>query len=186
MTVPSATIVVGTVSPDNDGAKFDSDPTIDPDFIIETEYMDDEQILMLPVASPDGFSGKTAVFVQLAAPTFCWKVDWTAARIGAKPEVPSSVPADKNWVLMKRKVEPANMVQMGDGATPYWRISGTYWYGHRVFRGNFLKTMAFPRPPWLMDVFDRSVEPSMFEKSLMDQTGSGGTGSASPGSTGGS
>lgn len=147
------------------------------DYQIVNRYEDDPNLFMGGVTSPGGFQGASVCFVQLAAPTLVWVCDWTACRAGSKPKVPDPTPSDPDWVLLKKSPEtPAEML-MPDGVSPLYRISGTYYYGHKDPQAaSTFDRMSFPRPPWLQDIDSRTVDDEMLETGLIDGSGGGGAG----------
>lgn len=126
------------------------------DCVINNHYQKNRQIYMLPIASPLGFLGNSTAFVQLAAPTLLWICDWTVAKKGIQPTVPSPLPLDPNWVLLSDWWQPHNLDTGGtDGETLLFRVSGTYIYGHVNPALLTSQNIVFPLAPWL----DGSVIP---------------------------
>lgn len=133
--IPQAVISVGTVTADGFDSQFIGSidqASIFTDYQIFNRYESDRHVYMMPIASPTGFAGGSAAFVQLAAPTLLWIADWTAARTNRKPVIPPpEFLADPNWILLDVMPETAMVNLTADGATPLYRISGCYIYGHR-------------------------------------------------------
>jgi hypothetical protein len=175
-----AQISVGTIS--NDATESDQASLLVggdvggpwTDYMVFNRYTDNVHTYQLPVTSPDGFGGDTAAFVQLAAGTLVLAVEWTAARWGAQPYIPDPDLSNSDWVFLGKKPETA-MAPLGpDGVTPLYRISGTYFYGHRKPDPKTLPNMVFPRPAWCQDAFDRSVPASILKQGIIDGGGKGG------------
>lgn len=157
-----AQIAVGNVSVSDNDAKW-SDIAIGGDGIITDyqingHYEKDGKRYMAGVSSPDGFRGNAAAFFQLAAPTLLWIVDWTAAKWGAQPEVPDPDGlVNSDWILLDDMYQPVSIVIGADGVSPFYRLSGTYVYGCRRPSDKTIDDIIFGRPPWLQDVFDRTM-----------------------------
>lgn len=175
--VPAATVVIGTVTLEDSSAKFDSNIVADifTDTTIVNRYEKDRHIYMGGVTDPNGFQGNSVSFVQLCSPTLLWICDWTIASFRSQPSVPSPTPGDANWVLMDDHWEPHKITTAADGTTPLYRISGTYVYGHKNPNADTVNNIAFPRPPWLQDAFDRSMPSSKLTTGLTEAGGIGGS-----------
>ena len=144
-------------------------PTIWADYQIRNRYEGDKQIYMMGAASPDGFGTNrdTVSFLQLASQTLLWISDWTAARFNTPPNIPDPDPQNDEWVLLNVHYETANLTVPTDGQSPYYRISGTYYYGHKRPPSGITPAMCFPRPPWLSDTPSRFIDSTtIFEKFL--------------------
>lgn len=143
-------------------------PTIWTDYQIRNRYEGDLSVYMMGNTAPDGFGDneETVSFVQLSAPTLLWITDWTASRMNAPPTIPDPNPDNNDWVLLDMHMETSQLTVPTDGQSPYYRISGTYFYGHKKPPKNPLGLMCFPRPPWLKDTPNRFIDYTMFEKEL--------------------
>lgn len=175
---PAATVTVGTVSPDDNDADYadlGSDFDIFTDYEINSRYESDKHRYMAGITSPGGFQSNSVAFFQLASPTLLWIVDWTAAKFNSQPEIPAPLISPGfggiNWILMDEHYEPAKIAVASDGVTPIYRISGTYVYGHQNPDPQVLKNVAFGRPPWLEDVFDRTMPTSKWTQNLSTAQG---------------
>jgi hypothetical protein len=142
-----------------------------PDFRILSYYWKDRRIYMGGVTSPGGFSGKSVVFFQLAAPTLLWICDWTCAKYSSQPMIPNIVPEDSNWVLMDEDYEAANVIVGPDKRTPMYRLSGYYIFGHQNPDTYTLNNIRFGRPPWINDSVPRLLSPGMYIHRLSDGNG---------------
>lgn len=161
----------------DEGAAYNDQPdgTVWADYMVVNQYDEDRHVYMGGVTSPEPFQGDSVSFVQLSAPTLVWVCKWTGCKQGEKPAAPDPTPPP-GWVLLGRTPEMPQVAVAGDGATPVYRLSGMYYYGHRnpdPARLNSL--MAWPRPPWLLDAVDRAVTDDLFEAGLKDVTGSQGS-----------
>ena len=74
--------------------------------------------------------------------------DWTAAKLKAQPEVPSTANGN-NWILLRDNYQPAAIVIGPDGQTPLYRISGTYVYGCKNPNILTIQDITFPLPPFI-------------------------------------
>ena len=173
--IVEATVTVGQINSDDQNALYanlSSDKSIWTDYLITSRYESDKHIYMMPVSSPNGFQGASVAFCQMANPTLLWIVDWTAAKFvgdpSDKPEIPSTVTVDPQWILLDQHYETAPLALGPDGTTPLYRISGTYVYGHTNPSLDVIDNVTFPRPPWLDDVFDRTLPISTFTAKLFD------------------
>jgi hypothetical protein len=141
------------------------------DYEIRSKFLKQRQTWMLPVAKPTGFGGQSAAFVQLAAPTLVWVCDWTVRKTGAPPEVPDPTSRDPNWVFLYELWEP-NMIELNaDGATPTYRLSGCYLYGAKTPQSETYLDVKFPRPPWMDDVFPRTIGRERLVAALSEPAG---------------
>jgi hypothetical protein len=170
---PAATVSFGPLGTDDNNALYVPETSgIFSDYVINSRYEKDWHIYMMPITSPNGFQGASVAFAQLASFTALWIVDWTAERAGDQPKVPQPWSNDPNWVLMDEHYGPSMLSLMGDGVTPIWRLSGTYVYGAK----NPSTAMPYyPRPPWMEDVFDRTIDANKFTPFLIDVPSGAGT-----------
>lgn len=169
-------VIVDAIDPDAQNAKWvagsSAESSIWNDYMINNRFEEDPHRYMMGITSPNGFKGTSVAFVQLAAKTLLWIADWTVMRTGAKPIIPSKIPSDPEWVFLDAHYEPGMVELMPDGETAKYRLSGIYVFGHKNPSDNILANMYFSRPPWLQDVFDRTVTTSMEEKNVIDTSGS--------------
>jgi hypothetical protein len=171
--VTVAQISIGNVSVDDEQAAYSDlalgGDGIITDFRINGHYVKDRKRYMAGVSSPDGFRGNASAFFQLAAPTLLWVVDWTAAKSGAQPEIPDPDGlVNPDWVLIDEYYEPVNIVVGADAATPFYRLSGMYVYGLRRPSDKTVDDIVFGRPPWLQDLFGRTMPRSKLMVGLSD------------------
>lgn len=155
-----AEVVEGVVEADDGNAAFITQPdgqTIYTDYLVTNRYEKDHHVYMMANASPTAYLGGTASFVQLAAPTVLWVCDWTASRTKYPPVIPTPVPYNPDWVLLDEHMEPAMVGLAPDGVTPVYRISGTYVYGRKRPSDQLNLDVNYPRPPWMQDVFSRTM-----------------------------
>lgn len=182
-------VTIAPVLPDGAPAKGYVDPDPGDDISIFTDYQAvnrferDYHRYMMPIASPQGFQGKSAAFVQLAAETVLWISDWTAARFHKQPLIPDPDTGSADFELLDVQLETSMLMIGPDGDTPLYRISGVYVYGKRQSGASPLDGVSYPRPPWLQDIFDRSQPSVTLVKGLITP-GSVGTVSTSLGGTG--
>lgn len=174
---PAAQVTVAPIQADDEEGHFSemADPTaIWADYMVINKYEDDQHVYMMGITSPNGdITGDTAAFVQLATKTLIWITDWTACRWKEKPEIPDPESRDPNWILLDAVYEPAQETIGPDGVTPLWRMSGTYIYGRKkVDTVRTLRTINFPRPPWLEDFADRTVPETVLRTGISDIGGS--------------
>lgn len=173
--IPVAQINVGTLFPTSQDALFlgpnNASPGIFNDYMVLSHYEGDKHRYMMGVTSPNGFQGNSVAFVQLASPTLLWIADWTASKVGSQPEMPSTTPADPNWVFLDEQHEPAMITLMADGRSVLYRISGIYIYGHKNPSENVITHVNFGRPPWMQDTTDRQVSLGKMQGSIIDYKG---------------
>lgn len=129
-------------------------------------YEKDGHRYLLGLSSPLGYNGNTAAVVQLANPTVLWICDWTASRLKLFPKVPDPTSVDPKWVLLDEHIEEPEMRVMEDGATPFYRISGTYVYGCLKPDPRLVLNTVFPKPPWMEDVFNRKPDNSIYDGTI--------------------
>lgn len=172
--VPPAVVTVSPFPFTNSDGKFAADPgsedvSIFTDFLVVSKLEKDHHRYMMGVTSPGGNTDGTLVsFVQLASPTLLWICDWTAEKWEECPSIPDPKPNDSDWILLDEFVEPGMVVVTANGVTPKYRISGTYVYGHKRPNPNILRNANFSLPPWLQDVFNRTVPDNALTKNLID------------------
>jgi len=169
-----AQVTEGVVTPDDQFAGYVTQPTpqtVFTDYVVNSRFEKDFHRYMLGMTTPTGFVRGTAAFVQLAAPTLLWVVDWTACRTAVMPVIPSTVTYDRNWVLLDEHVEPSMLTLAPDGVTPVYRISGTYVYGHQNPNLLINRNVYYPRPPWMQNRFARTVPDAAYETFVIDANG---------------
>lgn len=116
----------------------------------------------LGLTSPAGYKGRTTATCQTANPTLLWICEWMACRTLEKPLIPSKTPCSDDWQLLDDHYEPAMQKVAADGVTPVWMIRGVYVYAHKNPTEEPETYMSFPKPPWLREMGDRSLDTSMF------------------------
>ena len=136
------------------------------DYVVENHYYKEGSTYALGCASPAGFRGVSTSFVQLSSPLLIWVAEWTAARTGYPPEIPSplllrarvvrlvarfSSREDPVWVLLDEKITARNIFYVADGNTPYYRISGTYVYGCLNPSTVLTRDVKIPKPAWALE-----------------------------------
>lgn len=153
---------------------------------IRNEFEYDFHRYMAGITTPSSFQGATAAFFQLAAPTLLWICDWTVCRVSKAPDIPNDTPADDDWIILDKHMEPANIDLTDDRKTPIYRISGTYVYGHQNpgDQDAILNLMNFSRPPWISTEIERNVGELITSSDQIDDcidSGDDGSGETSPG-----
>ncbi len=174
---------LGTIN-DNNGAYIEPvGGTIFTDYVIKNQYERDGHIYMMPVASPGGFNGNSVAFCQLASPTLLWICDWTASKKLTQPEIPDPEINSPDWILLDILPETMQVAVGADGVSPQYRISATYVYGHTNPSANVFNDICYPRPPWLEDLFSRTMPASKLLPNLITTTGqqAGGSSAGQPG-----
>lgn len=173
----NATVVIGEITFDGTPANF-VDPTpgaVFTDNMVTNTYESDKHTYMAGVTSPGGFRGNSAAFFRLANPTLLWVCDWTASRAGIKPQIPDPSPPNADWELLDEVHQPAQMTLMGDGVTPLYRHSGTYYYGHHNPPAQPVSVMSYPRAPWVENgAADRTVTTDQFNSTISSAQQAGG------------
>ena len=164
-----AEVAVGEIpGGDNNAAFKEQSDSMYTDYVIRNRYEKDRHTYMMPIASPGGFQRSSVAFVKLAASTLLWICDWTACRFNKQPDIPDPENRDSNWILLDEHYETAMITIAPDGQTPLYRISGTYVYGHKNPNKKTIRDVDFPRPPWLEDVFNRSMPDTRLTQNLAD------------------
>lgn len=176
---PEVQINIGKIEFDDNGGKFIDDVQgsgLFTDCFIRNRYEKNPHTFMLPITSPNGFQNQKAAFVRLAEPTLVWISEWTIAKLGEKPIVPNPAPASSNWVLISanpaigESYDLPTILVGPDGVTPLYRISGTYIYGCKNPDQDTIVDTNWPRMPWVVDDFDRSLSSSLFASNIIDTT----------------
>lgn len=159
-------IDIGEVYPDFPPSKLTTDSKDTngswPDYKLTNRYINPSQARMMGISSPAGFAGSTVAFIQLSAPTLLWICDWTALRSNSKPLLPNPNLINPDWVLLDKYISPFMVGVASDMTMPLYRVTGRFIYGNKRPDPNLLADMSFPRPPWLDDVFDRTLSQDMF------------------------
>lgn len=169
-----AAVVEGFIAPDASDAKFlyRNEEGVWEDYVVISHFMRSENVYMMGLTSPRSFQGDSVAFCQLASPTLLWVCDWTAARWGKQPVIPSTVSQNANWIFMYKANELRDVKPAADGKIALYRISGTYVYGHRNPNADpdSVNEISFPRPPWLIDTLTagRRVPPNSLQKNIID------------------
>lgn len=178
---PTATITVGTVTLKDTRGQYNDPPSGPPsvplDDVLVNRYEQDGHTYMMGISSPGGFSNSdgTVAFVRLASKTLLWIADWTTARIGQQPEIPDPESVSNDWVLLDGHIELHNLDVGVDGVSAMYRISGTYFYGHKNPGSALTTYVNYPRPVWLQDSFKRTIPLSKLKGGLITVTGGGQT-----------
>ena len=165
--VPEAQVVIGTVQPTDPPSAFAGNGLF-PDYQIQSRFIKNNHRYMMGITSPAGTpTGGSAAFVQLAAPTLIWLCEWTAFQIGSPPPIPSPVSVNPDWILLDHEeYDPVMLILGPDGVTPCYRISGIYIYGHKNPAAVTVNNVNFSIPPWMVNVFDRSMPASNLVQGL--------------------
>ena len=169
--VPAAQVTIGQVPVDDADAVYQDsgdDITLFSDYFVVNRFESDKHLYMMPIASPNGFNGGAAAFVQLAAPTLLIITDITASRFKKQPPLPNPQSLNPNWILLDEHYEPVMITYGPDGTTPLYRISCTFVYGHKAPHSQVANDINFGRPPWMPDIFDRTFPNSLFEQGIID------------------
>lgn len=180
---PNVTVQIGKIeSDDEEGTtKDDGDgsDSIFSDYSVNNHYEKDGHIYMLSIATEEALNQNvlttgavrrniftsntpsnkdTVAFVKLGGHTLLWIADWTASKSKKPPQIPDPLRVIDNWVLMDEHCTTAMIVVYPDGATPLYRISGVYVYGHRRPSARLYDEVVFPLSPWLDNSFIRTVD----------------------------
>jgi len=169
--MPQATVTVAPIRVDDQQAGYVAEQGASrnvTDYRVENRYEEDPHRYMLGITAPEGFNGDAAAFVQLAAPTLLWIADWTAAKWGSVPQIPSPIAGDPDWILLARSHQLASPVFPANGTTPLYRISGTYVYGKRRPADDVTENLVFPRPPWMTPNINRKVGVEKLTRGIID------------------
>ncbi len=164
-------VTIDEINFDDEFGRFKPNPpgSVEADYEVVNRQECDQHVYMLGITSPNGFLGATAAFVQLAAPTKLWLVDWTACRVGLKPKIPDPRVSDPNWVFLDALPETNKITVAPDGISPLYRISGTYVYGCRRPTTDVFGNLQFPKPPWLQDgVAIRTINAQDLEQGISE------------------
>lgn len=166
---PFVSVTVGPIQGDGDSAiayKDGDQKAAWTDTYTVNRYEKDGHRYLIPLTTPSGFNGAKAAIVQLAEPTILWICDWTVSRLKLMPKVPDPISVDPKWVIMDEHIEEPEMRVMADGATVYYRISGTYVYGCINPSPTLLQNTIFPKPPWMEDIFNRKPDASIYDPTI--------------------
>jgi hypothetical protein len=173
--VKAAEVSVGKVTNSDIGlgtypSVMAADPGLHPDYDIYSRYVKDRHRWYGGVSSPGGFQGNSAVVFQLAAPKLFWICYWTGLKVGYQPKIPDIVPVDPKWVLIDEEYTLHNVDTAGNDFSPLYRISGVYMYGHLSPDPETLNNARFGIPPYLANVFDRTMPVTLRTANLIDGT----------------
>ena len=170
--INAARIIVNELEPDDNETYYRQDDgessSVVPDYEIRKRYFRDKHLYMMPIASPEGFQGAAAAFVQLAAPTLIMVADWTGLQADQHAVLPASELSNSNWILLDDHYEPAMIEMVADGRTPLYRVSGTYVYGCINPSAEPLDDICFPIRPDYEDVHDRTIDTSRTREDLIE------------------
>lgn len=139
------------------------------DYRIDSRYDTDMGLLMLDVAGPYGQSQPQIVRTHVPS---CRKVvKWTAERVGAIPDAPSTNTNNPNEVLAHKTVLPCTPVMAQDG-TQIYRLSGTYVY-YLLKAPAETDRLSTGTPAFDTDVSaDNDILPSVWKSNLGDSSSS--------------
>lgn len=168
--IPDVQVVIGDIEGLQDPKIYDTTETqrgVWTDYYVEHRYEADGQIYMMPVTSPDGFQGDSVAFVKLAGGTMLWIADWTAEKVGEKPNIPDPELNNDNIVLLDKHFYMTMMDKFADGSVVY-RESGTYVYG---FKNPSEAVVHHPRPAWMSKEVDCSISASQFVGGIIECEG---------------
>lgn len=177
---PKITITVAPVDPNGAAYAGPAPATgkIIPDYMITNRYEGDTHRYMAGLSSPGGFNGASVALFQLCAPTLLWICDWTAMQFQSEPDIPNPFAAGSEWEILDIHLEPAMLVVAGDGISPAYRISGTYFFacknpGKFSSYGDSVFALAqHPRAPWVQDIFNRRIPADALKSDIMTYQGS--------------
>lgn len=145
-----------------------------PDCMVTGRYEGDQHRYMLGITSPNGYGGNAAAFVQLAAKTVLWVVDWTVSSTLGLAGIPNPDLSNPDWVLLADWVEPAPVSALPDGTTPIYRISGTFVYGKKKPSQWTYEDVVIPKMPWIEPgSFSRTITSSNLDSSILVDDGGG-------------
>ena len=151
------------------------------DYEVRSRYYKDGSLFVMGCASPQGFRGVSAAFVQLAAPTLIWVADWTAQSSGERPPVPNPLlflgrvelrtvgtSSGASWILLDEHYELAQIELEGDGVTPIFRLSGTYVYGCLNPNDVTVRDVRFPKSPYVEDGYTRDYSEALLLQGIIN------------------
>jgi hypothetical protein len=141
------------------------------DYMMYNRYDADLGVYAAGITSPDGFGGGSCAIMQLSAGVLIKAADWTAARLGERPTVPSPDLNDPGWELLRVMPEAAMVTVAPNGVTPLYRVNGTYFYAKKSAADDALDDVTFPKPSWLKDGEARRLPPEFRIKGLIDPAG---------------
>ncbi len=166
--VPEASINVENFPLDDRLGKWET-PDGGPyaDYKVRNRYEKDRHRYALGITSPNGFQNQSVAVVQLASPTLLLVSEWTVCRATSKPKIPDPESVDSRWVLLDDHYAPFMLGLAPDGESAIYRISGVYVYACLNPSALTAQDLAYPRAPWMQDVFDRSVQPGELQAGLI-------------------
>lgn len=165
--------VVQTIDATDNNAKFsDVGSKFFTDYMVESKYEFDYRRYLMGVTAEQGFAGNSAAIVQLASPTLLLIVNWTAASADEMPSIPNPNLNNQKWILLDQHLEPAPVSSLPDGETAIYRISGVIVLANlNPDMQNPLGDVTFPKMPWIQDGFARTLSQSMYDSSILENTG---------------
>jgi hypothetical protein len=144
--VVAATVYEGTLAADATDAQYSqAEDGIFTDYQVFSRYEEDPGVYELPAASDAGDA--LTAFVQVASRSIRLIVDWSAEKIGAKPNAPT-LSDNPNAVLLRKTTQPEDIEVSGNGKALTYRIKGQLIYG---FKDPNAVVMNFGQPPWVQD-----------------------------------
>lgn len=167
---PVITISVGEVNFTDTDARVVEEAqanSIIDDYTVFSHYEKDRRTYQIPLSSPGDIDGDTVAFVALSRTTLLWVVDWTVQSSRAKPKAPAKS-SNNRFIWLDEWLEPAQIGLGPDGETPVYRLSGTYFYGCRNPSAELREDISFPLPPWIQDVFSRTMNQGDFIPGVTD------------------
>lgn len=137
---------------------------------IKNRYFKDRHKYALAIASEEGIpeSQNTTAVVTLARPTLIWVCTWFGEKTYVKPEIPNADISNPLWELLDDIYTLDDVIVGADGTTPIYRIGGTYIYACLRPSAVTINDLQYPRPPWIEDVFSRTVDPEQLTDGLIE------------------
>ena len=122
------------------------------DYEVQSRYEKDGHVYMMGITSPGGFNGDSVAFAQLASPTLLMICDWTAACWSEQPLAPDPDPVNEDdWILLDEHYDTLQVTYGADGTSCYYRLSGTYTYGHTNPDEVTVNNIGFAVPPFALE-----------------------------------
>jgi len=118
------------------------------DYEVNSRYEKDGHVYMMGITSPGGFSGNSVAFAQIASPTLLMICDWTAASWSEQPLSPDPTPVSDDWIILDEHYDTMQVTYGADGNSCFYRLSGTFTYGHTNPADVTVNNIGFALPPF--------------------------------------
>lgn len=133
------------------------------EFLIDSTYLEDTGLRVLPVAGPPGTPPKV---IRVHAGIRSKQVEWTAERRGDKPELPHWDTGNSADILISKEIAPCSPLLISEN-NHAWRVSGIYLYVSAVAPSDSDRMAAGANPADTTTPEQNWLDVSLFNRNLL-------------------